>query len=378
MTKRRCFLSIFLIFVLTLSATLGVFATPKNAFANAEIFADVKNSSFESVNSENFGKDLPTDWVIDSQNLDIENVNVISINAYDRIKYLQVEGGTYSVESQDYVQIENDYDYLFGVKMLFDSAEDSVTLIVKTYSEDNDLIGTYQSQTIVSASDLIGTWQETFLVLNKNESAKKVKVCVEINATNGKVGVDNVYAYKNFISLYNGASISLERNVLSIRFTARVDVNIYETLLNSYDEVTAGIIVSPRSQVLKSGEFTIKGVTEKDKIIVSPATHWNNPLSFEQDGYYDYFSAFASQSYASLQGYIGIAFTTRAYVKYIENGVEKVLYSNWSYENNCRTIKQVATLAKQDEETYNSYPPDQQEIITAYIEGRIPNFEGLD
>ena len=378
MTKRRCFLSMLLIFVLTLSAMLGVFATHKNAYASAEIFADVKNSSFESVDSETFGKDLPTDWVIDSQNLDINKVNVVSINAYDRINYLQVEGDTYLVESQDYIQIENDYDYLFGVKMLFASAEDSVTLIVKTYSEDNELIGTYQSQTIVSTADFIGTWQENFFVLNKNASAKKIKISIEINAINGKVGVDNVYAYKNFIGLYDGASISLERNVLAIRFTAKVDVNIYQTLLNNYEEVTAGIIVSPKSQVLKSGEFTMLGVTEKDKIIVSPATHWNNPLSFEQDGYYDYFSAFASQGYASLEGYINIAFTTRAYIKYVENGVEKVIYSSWNYENNCRTIKQVATSAKQDAQTYNSYSPDQQEIITAYIEGRVPNFEGLD
>ena len=221
-------------------------------------------------------------------------------------------------------------------------------------------------------------WQENFFVLNKNASAKKIKISIEINAINGKVGVDNVYAYKNFIGLYDGASISLERNVLAIRFTAKVDVNIYQTLLNNYEEVTAGIIVSPKSQVLKSGEFTMLGVTEKDKIIVSPATHWNNPLSFEQDGYYDYFSAFASQGYASLEGYINIAFTTRAYIKYVENGVEKVIYSSWNYENNCRTIKQVATSAKQDAQTYNSYSPDQQEIITAYIEGRVPNFEGLD
>ena len=185
MTKRRCFLSMLLIFVLTLSAMLGVFATHKNAYANVNIFADVKNSSFESVDSTSFGKDLPTDWVIDSQNFDIDNVNVISINAYDRIKYLQVEGGTYLVESQDYIQIENDYDYLFGVKMLFDSADDSVTLIVKTYSEDNDLIGTYQSQTVVGAPNLIGTWQESFFVLNKNASAKKVKIAIEINADSG-------------------------------------------------------------------------------------------------------------------------------------------------------------------------------------------------
>ena len=378
MTKRRTFLSILLIFVLSLTAMLGVFAMPKNAYANVNIFADVKNSSFESVDSQDFGKDLPTDWVIDSQNLDIDNVNVISINAYDRINFLQVEGGTYLVESQDYIQIENDYDYLFGVKMLFSNVDDSATLCIKTYNQDNELVETHKSQTVVSKQDLLGTWQEVFLVVNKNSSAQKVKISIELSANQGSVGIDNVYAYKNFISLYDGASISLERNILSIRFTAKLDVAVYQTLLNSYENVSVGLIVSPKSQVNKSGEFTMQGVTEKDKLIVSPATNWNNPLSFEQDGYYDYYCAFASQGYSSLTGYIGIAFTTRAYIKYTEGGEEKVIYSSWSMENNCRTIRQVATLAKQDTEVYNSYPLDQQEIITAYIEGRVPNFDGLD
>ena len=377
MAKRRCFISMLVTFVLTLITTLCFFAMPKNAYANVNIFANVKNNSFE-LTSEQFGKDLPTDWVINGNNFDSDKVGVISTNAYDQLKYLQVENDSYVIESQDYIQIESDYDYMFGVKMLFSNADDSITLKTYSYNDDNELIGSHQSQTVQSKQELIDTWQETFFVLNKNASVKKVKIAIEINASNGRVGIDSVYAYKNFISLYDGASISLERNVLSIRFTAKLDVNIYQALLNNYENVSAGIIVSPKSQLLKSGEFTIQGVTEKDKIIVSPASHWNNPLTYEQVGYYEYFSAFASSGYSSLTSYINIAFTTRAYIKYTEGGVEKIIYSSWSFENNCRTIKQVATLAKQDTEVYNSYPLDQQEIITAYAEGRAPNFDGLD
>ena len=95
MTKRRTFLSMLLIFVLSLTAMLGVFAMPKNAYANVNIFADVKNSSFESVDSDTFGKPFPTDWVINENNFDVDKVNVISINAYDKFNYLQVEGGSY-------------------------------------------------------------------------------------------------------------------------------------------------------------------------------------------------------------------------------------------------------------------------------------------
>ena len=75
---------------------------------------------------------------------------------------------------------------------------------------------------------------------------------------------------------------------------------------------------------------------------------------------------------------IDINFTVRGYVKYIEGGEEKILYSSWSLENNCRSIRQVAIMAKQDADFFNSYDLDQQEIINAYIEGRAPNFDGLD
>ena len=165
-------------FVLTLITTLCFFAMPKNAYANVNIFANVKNNSFE-LTSEQFGKDLPTDWVINGNNFDSDKVGVISTNAYDQLKYLQVENDSYVIESQDYIQIESDYDYMFGVKMLFSNADDSITLKTYSYNDDNELIGSHQSQTVQSKQELIDTWQETFFVLKFN--AKPIIKAATIN-----------------------------------------------------------------------------------------------------------------------------------------------------------------------------------------------------
>jgi len=377
MTKRKSIFSLLLIFILTLVFLLSAFVTPKNAFASTSIFVDIKNPSFEIVTSDEYDKPFPTDWII-NEDFEPEKINVISTNAYNKNNYWQFEGGSYTVESKDFIEIENDYDYLFGVKFIFSDVNDSLTLNIKTFDEQGELIGTHQGQTIVNDEAHVNLWQETFLTLSYDNSVKKVKISIEIVAQNGFVGIDNVYGYKNFLSLYNGASISLERNVLAIRFTAKVDADSYKTLLNSYENVTAGIIVSPKGQVKKSGEFTINGIMEKDKIIVMPSSYWNNPQTFEQVGYYEYSCKLASQGYDKLQSNLDINFTVRAYIKYTENGEEKILYSSWSLENNCRSIRQVAIKAKEDLDVYNNYDKDQQEIISAYIEGRVPNFDGLD
>lgn len=377
MTKRKSIFSLLLIFVLTLVFLSSAFVTPNNAFASTSIFVDIKNPSFEIMTSEEYDKPFPTDWII-NEDFEPENIKVISTNAYNKNNYWQFEGGSYTVESKDFIEIENEYDYLFGVKFIFSDVNDSLTLNIKTFDEQGELIGTHQGQTVVSDEAHLDLWQETFLTLSYESSVKKVKISIEIVAQNGFVGIDNVYGYKNFFSLYNGASISLERNVLAIRFTAKVDADSYKTLLNSYENVTAGIIVSPKGQVKKSGEFTMNGIMEKDKIIVMPSSYWNNPQTFEQVGYYEYSCKLASQGYDKLQSNLDINFTVRAYIKYTENGEEKILYSSWSLENNCRSIRQVAIKAKEDLDVYNNYDKDQQEIISAYIEGRVPNFDGLD
>ncbi len=377
MTKRKSIFSLLLIFVLTLVFLSSAFVTPKNAFASTSIFVDIKNPSFEIMTSEEYDKPFPTDWIINGD-FEPEKIKVISTNAYNKNNYWQFVGGSYTVESKDFIEIENEYDYLFGVKFIFSNVNDILTLNIKNFDEKGELIGTHQGQTVVSDEAHLDLWQETFLTLSYDSSVKKVKISIEIVAQNGFVGIDNVYGYKNFFSLYNGASISLERNVLAIRFTAKVDADSYKTLLNSYENVTAGIIVSPKGQVKKSGEFTMNGIMEKDKIIVMPSSYWNNPQTFEQVGYYEYSCKLASQGYDKLQSNLDINFTVRAYIKYTENGEEKILYSSWSLENNCRSIRQVAIKAKEDLDVYNNYDKDQQEIISAYIEGRVPNFDGLD
>ncbi len=376
MAKRSLLSKMLLTIVLTLVFMTSLFVVPQSAYANSDIFLDVKNSSFENLGVDEFYKQLPTDWSI-IESFEPENVKVVSTNAYHRANYWQFEGGAYTVENDGYIEIENNTDYLFGVKFIFSNANDSLTFNIKTFDENGELIEACQGQTVVSSEELKNTWQETFLVLNKDSRVKKVKISIAIVAQAGSVGIDNVYGRENFFSLYDGASISLERNVIGIRFTAKIDAKIYQALKDKYTAVSAGLIISPKSQVIESGEFTIKGVVDTDKIIVVPATYWNNSSSAEQDGYYTFYCAFYSNGYDSLQN-IDINFTARAYIKYIKGGEEQILYSSWSLENNCRSIRQVATMAKEDIDVFNSYDLDQQEIITAFSEGKAPNFDGLD
>ncbi len=377
MTKRRSILSLFLIVVLTLVSTTSAFATINTSFANTKIFADIKNHSFELVEIDSYSKPFPTDWIINGD-FDIENINVLSTSAYDKINYWQFSNGAYSIESEDFIEIDGTADYLFGVKFIFSNVDDSLRLSIKTFDEHGELVDTHQGQTMVAKQSYLDLWQETFLTLNKNSSVKKVKISIEIVAGSGFVGIDNVYGYKNFFSLYDGASISLERDVLKIRFTAKIDANIYQSLEENYTSVSAGLIFSPKAKVNDAGEFTIDGITDKYYLVISPATKLSNPNSYAQDGYYTFYGAFVSQGYAALQAYTNIEYTARAYVKYTQNGEEKIIYSNWSMENNCRSMRQVAIKAKEDIDVFNSYDQDQQEIISAFIEQREPNFVGLD
>ena len=207
MTKRRCAYSFLLIFILALVFLSSVFVIPNKVFASINTFLDVKNPSFENTETVN-NKAIATDWIINNGSFDLRNVNIISNNAYDKNNYLQVENGTYNIESENFVEIENSYSYLFGVKFIFSSEDDSFSLAVKTYNANNELIDVCQSQRVISKQQLIGKWQEVFLTVNNNENIKCVKISIEADAKNGTIGIDNFYGHKNFISLYNGASIS--------------------------------------------------------------------------------------------------------------------------------------------------------------------------
>ncbi|MBE7081428.1 MAG: hypothetical protein E7372_02575 [Clostridiales bacterium] len=376
MTKRISLSKMLLIIVLSLVVLSSAFVLPNNAFANSVIFLDVINSSFENTNLEQYDKPFATDWIINNGSFDADNVNIISTNAYDKINYWQFEKGTYFVESQNFIDIQS-AEYIFGVKFIFSNINDSCALVVKGYNANGELISTNKGETIESKQEFIGMWQETFVTAEISDNVKKIKISIEINANNGTVGIDNVYAHKNFISVYDGASISLERNVLLLRFTAKIDADIYKTFVDNYENVSVGMVFAPRKQVVAVGEFTIKGIPEDGNVKVITSNHWNNPESYQQSGYYTYSCAFGGD-YSSLEKIIEILVVSRPFIKYTENGREKIIYSSWNLENNCRSMRQVATLAKQDTDVYNSYDLDQQEIISAFVEGRVPNFEGLD
>ncbi len=378
MTKRSLLSKMLLTIVLTFVFMSSLFVLPQNAYANSPIFLDVKNSSFENTISDNSDKPFATDWTVNNGNFDAENINVISNNAYDKDNYWQFKKGNYSVESEDFIDVEQSAEYIFGVKFIFSNIQDSCAILVKGYNVNGELISTNKSEIIISKSEYLGMWQESFLTIYLDTNVKKIKISIEIDANVGSVGIDNVYAHKNFIKSHKGASISLERDVLKIRFTAEINYEAYQTFVNNFEDVSVGMVFAPKKQVTEIGEYTIKGVPEDGNMQIIFSEYWNNEKTCQQDGLYTFSCYFAAVGYDELVGRTNILFVVRPFIKFTQNGEERVIYSSWNIDDNCRSIKQVAQLVKQDVDVYNSYDLDQQEIISAFIEGRIPNFDGLD
>ena len=159
---------------------------------------------------------------------------------------------------------------------------------------------------------------------------------------------------------------------------AKIDVSSYQTFINNYSNVSVGMVFSTKDQVNSVGEFTIKGIPSNGKVQLMPIDHWNNPKTYMKDGYYTFCAGPEQEGYDELEKILNGEFVVRAYIKYTENGKEKILYSSWNMQDNCRSIRQVAQKAKQDIDVFNSYSLDQKEIINAYIEGRKPSFENLE
>ena len=378
MAKRIRFVSLFLIIAITLVFSSSVFLPNNNAYASSNIFLDVKNPSFESTTQDDYGKPCATDWSVSAQDFNADNVNVISTKAYDKTKYLNFEKNSYTLQTKDYIEIDGGIEYVFGAKTIFSSIDDTFSLSVQIYNSSNQLISTHQGPTVISKQASLEKWQETFFTIITDSQAKKAKIIMQVNAEKGAIGVDNIYGHKNFIKLDRGASICLEKNVLEIRFMAKVDVETYQMIFDNYQDVGVGMVLSPKQQVNSSSEFTIKGITLNGAMETIDANHWNNPTTFEQDRYYSFYCAFGQVGYEEMESFLDGEIVARAYIKYTENNKEKYIYSVWDMDNNCRSIRQVAQKAKQDERVYNSYTLAQKEIICAYIEGRVPNFDGLE
>ncbi len=361
---KRAFILI-LSLALVLICNASFFMSPKNAYAEVNALVDIQNASFEQVDAQT---GLPLGWVV-NQNLG-ENA-FITQNAYDGAQYYQITDGEKLLQTQEFAEINGAYDYVFGVKFISSSQKSTCKISVSTFDSQNQLVKTEHSEQV--QIKLVNAWQDVSVKIAKDENAVGVKIEITVDAE-GSVGIDAVYGNVDFLTLYDGASISLETTTTAIRFSGQVGKDVFDNLSQKYDSVSVGIMLMLTDKLDVTGEFSVQGFsTTGYRCMLIQADYWSNTSTAEQDGCYKLHCSLINLGQAQLQ----VELCARLYVKYTENGQEKYIYSNYSVENNSRSLYSVAVMALADEQTFATYDQVQKSIIMAYAQNQMPDFNNL-
>ncbi len=362
MGKIKRTLIIFIIAVLCLSnAGCSII---RKAYAESIILPPIVNDSFES-QQEQSAYSKPIGWQVDAvDQVEIGNVAFINENAYDGQSYYQVSGDEYTVKTEDYIDIDGGESYVFGVKYITSSLENSCTINIETFDNENNLLSTIANQ--VEEPKLVDTWLDTQFYINASTSVSKVKIAIKINALNGDVGIDYAYGNKDIIKISFGASISLQQGKTEMRFTGQIDKTAYEKFLGK--SVSVGILFMPTNAFNQTGEFTIKGLSSETGR-ASVADKWKNQETIDSDGYYEFACAMKNMH---VKEALTVSISARAFIKFTEEGKEKYIYSTFNLEDNSRSIQGVAQKLKADTTNYQKYDELQRMIIDAYALGELP------
>ena len=362
MRKIKISLIMFIIAVLCLSNSACFHV--KNAYAESIVLPLIANQSFEVEDTQS-AVVKPSDWEVVSANQPVENqLLFVSENAYDGQKYYQLNGGKFTVKTQDFIEINGGERYVFGIKYITSSLENSCAISIQTYDDKNNLLGIISPQ--VSEHVLLDTWLDKQICFNANENVAKVKMLIQINAENGSVGIDYAYGNKDVINLLFGASISLQEGKTELRFLGRVDKKIYDEYLDK--SVSVGVIFMPTNAYKSVGEFTIKGLTSQTGV-ASFVEKWQNQETAEADGYYEFACAMKNMHKKEA---LTVSISARAFIKFNDNGKERYIYSTFDIEDNSRSVQTVAKNLKADTKNYLKYDGLQRAIIDAYAIGELP------
>lgn len=354
MRKLKICLAILLVAVISLCNSSFLYA--KNVYADNIILPLITNDSFESDNG----------WQVDciSGTLDETKLNYVYENAYDGARYFALSDGEYLVKTTDFIDVDGGDNYVFGIKYISSSLDNSCKISVETFDSSNNLLSTITGEE--KSPNLTDVWANVQVDLTASSNVAKVKLIIEIKATNVAVGIDYAYGNKDVIETLFGASIFLKEGNSGIRFTGRVDKVVYDGYaLNS---VSVGILLMPTNYLERVGEFTLKGVSsESGRAII--ADKWANQNSADTDGYYEFNCAMQNMH---VKEALTLKISARAFIKITIDGVEKYFYSDFDLEGNSRSIQGVAINLKADTETYNRFDSLQRSMIDAYALGELP------
>lgn len=371
-------LSVSLIILMVFLCTLNHNSVSGEVSIVESVLPNIENASFEQVKLVDGQTDkyIPESWEFDCD-INYLNTEIINANAYDGTKYYQVIEGEYLLKSTKKVSVGKNCEYTIGVKFLSSNLENSCSVIVETFNEQDEKIDIFSSQEKNAVKE--NAWTDVNVNFCTSEQVKNVEITIQIKAEVGSVGIDSVYAQKAFIKIYSGASLKLETSNPGIRFSAYVDKEIFDSFSSVYSEVGVGIIVMPTYFLEEIGDYTeisVKRAGRSASLINSEI--WSNSSTAESDGCYKYTCALIRRNSSIEQiidmGITSMVFCVRAYFTYVDNGQEKIIYSDYNLIDNSRSMQGVARKIKEDSVNYNGYDDMQKEIINAYIENRAPNF----
>ena len=373
---KKAFLLVLSTVILLVFCT-GAFLMPKTVKATEILLPEIKNFSFEQL--EPFG------WEISASDIDGGSYHLSNQVFYDGEKSCRLEQNVYTIKNTDFINVDVNSEYVFGVKTYFSEIGNSCKLSIEVFNNNGEYLYSAEGKSAISNKQ--GAWQDISSVFQTQQNASKIKVKVEVDATSGYVCIDNVYGHKNFLKVLDGASINLETTDLALsrkgqlRFTAKIDKQAYDDFANAYNldnpQKSIGFMLVPTTHLENVGEYTFKAFSDadNDKSILNLALNeWSNLYTIDEDGFYK----FECILYGIEEEKIKVDVSVRAYIKYYENGQEKYLFSNYDEMVNSRSVYSVAVKAKEDEQMYSQYSQGQKEIINAFIEGREPNLENLD
>ena len=354
MRKLKISLAIILVAVIMLCNSSFLYA--KNVYADNIILPLIQNQSFE----------IEGGWDIEAtdNSLDESKLSFPAENAYDGQRYFALSDGEYLVKTTDYIEIDGEDNYIFGIKYITSSLDNTCQVSVQTFDMENNLISIVSGEEMVAK--LVDTWSDAQVYLSANDNVAKAKLVIKIKAVNGIVGLDYAYGNKDIVKTVFGASISLQEGTTSMRFTGRVDKAVYDSY--SANSVSVGILLMPTGALSNVGEFTIRGVSDESgrAIIVD---NWNNQDSALTDGYYEFVCTMTNMHAKEALTFF---LSARAFMKIETGGEVKYIYSSFDVDSNSRSVKEVALRLKADTETYFKYDDVQRAIIDAYALGELP------
>ena len=339
----------------------------KKVHADSMILPLIVNDSFELEDARSdFAK--PSDWRVNAEKTINKNkLLFVSENAYDEQKYYQLTDNVYTIKTSEFISIDGGNDYVFGIKYITSSLENSCDVNIETFDNSGNYLSTVIGET--GGPTKVNTWLDEQVCFNASEKVSKVKIAIKVKALNGSVGIDYVYGNKDIIKTNIGASISLQKNMTGIRFLGRVDKATYDKYLDQ--SISVGIIIAPTNALKEAGEFTVKGVSS-DSARAVITDKWTNKDTADKDGYYEFACVMKNMH---VKDALTVSLSARTFIRFTSGGKERYIYSTYDLDNHSRSIQSVALKLKDDAENYLKFDDFQRTIIDAYALGELPRFE---